>query len=135
MQPRQPQPYQPHDRRFERVADEHAEHDRDEHLLRPIQEIRRGGTGNDRQRDAADADVDRRRVALLPRLAADDLGNVRCHAHTAAFSVAIAAGWTDHLQARGLPVAVADQKPAELNAQIQKLAQRVVFKFKVAKAK
>lgn len=36
--------------------------------------------------------------------------------------------------AKGLPVAEADQKAAELNAQIQKLAQRVVLKLRVARA-
>jgi hypothetical protein len=35
--------------------------------------------------------------------------------------------------AKGLPVAEADQKAAELNAQIQKLVQPVVLKFRVAR--
>ena len=50
------------DDRLERVADEHAEHDRDEHFGRPVQssDIAAAAATID-ERDAAHFDIDRRR--------------------------------------------------------------------------
>ena len=52
---------QPRNERLEGVADEDAEHDRDEDFTRPVEQRHGRRGGNDDQRDAAELDVDRRR--------------------------------------------------------------------------
>ena len=55
--PRHVNPRDHRDDRLQRIADEDAQDDRDERLLRPVQQVHRRGDGEHGERDAADADV------------------------------------------------------------------------------
>src|SRR5688572_7389445 len=69
------------DNRLEGVADQDAEHDRDEGLARPVEQIHRCRDRQNRQRDAADTDVrlDRRRMCVRRVATGSDATNRFSH--------------------------------------------------------